>query len=720
MQKFILIVILTILSFPGIAQQPDEFLTSVYDKLHDSPMQQKFKKIKPMPAGVVYIQHQGEGEKEIRDHFRLMKKLGFNSLKGINPIPGWTVEKISLMALEEGLTPWWYGEGGWEDITPGLLKKLGIPATSKMSDILKNPKMVQYQTDLMKQSLLRKATGSGGGGYEPSVGGFGVDLTENGKKLFIGWCQKTYGQIENLNKAWNADASFYPRDGVFTSWEDFTNRWDPLNGGDMGKECRNFFDILKFKVDHHIETLAERLEKSYTSNPNAPSRAGGELGLFRPQASFPTDLESIANLMTKYGSFYPSIHFVWHFNEVKGELARPFYMQASLATDYFKGGWAAPWESTGGPQQVSGEKEISTGFTVDDGVMTQFILSEIAAGFKGFGLWCWSIRTAGIEVGEYSLLDRNNQAGPRVIKVGQIARTMDKYRDEIWDARKEPLVGVLTDWNNEAMMAVFSMKSRPGFKQDPLNCRIGVSRALINANVPFEYVTVRDLKAGLAQRYKIIYMPGNMVFSRELMPILTEYVRKGGRLVMDMPGAMTDEYSVVYPTGKGSDFEKLFGTTINDFQFSGYNITNSISNFEIRGTTVYATPTSGRVMAKYDNDSPAVIENKVDKGTSVLIGYEASKMCFEPGNSRAEKMVLEFSLGAYTSPYQCDNAIVYRISSPLADHYFLINDGKAKTVAVKFVSKSYKTIIDAITGETVNPGAITLQSNNGRWIRCEK
>jgi len=720
MKSNLLILIAMMLSLSGIAQQPDEFLTSVYDKLHDSPMQQKFKKIKPMPAGVVYIQHQGEGEKEIRDHFRLMKKLGFNSLKGIMPIPGWTNEQISLIALEEGLTPWWYGEGGWEDITPELLKKLGIPENAKMSEIRKNPKMVQYQTDLMRQSLLSKATGSGGGGYEPSVGGFGVDLTENGKKLFIEWCRKTYGSIENLNKAWNEDASFYPRDGLFTSWEDFGNRWNTIYDGDMGKECRNFFDILKFKVDHHIETLAERMEKSYISNPNAPSRAGGELGLFRPQASFPTDLERIANMMTKYGSFYPSIHFVWHFNEVKGELARPFYMQASLATDYFKGGWAAPWESTGGPQQVSGEKEIRTGFTVDDGVMTQFILSEIAAGFKGFGLWCWSIRTAGIEVGEYSLLDRNNQPGPRVIKVGRIAQTMDKYRDELWDAHKEPVVGVLTDWNNEAMMAVFSMKSRPVFKQDPINCRIGVSRALINANVPFEYVTVRDLKAGLAPRYKIIYMPGNMVFSRELMPILTEYVKKGGRLVMDMPGAMVDEYSVVYPTGKGSDFEKLFGTTINDFQYSGYNLTNSINNFEIRGTTVYATPTSARVMAKYDNDNPAVIENKLDKGTSVLIGYEASKMCFEPGNNKAEKMLLDFTLGSYTSPYQCDNAIVYRISSPVADHYFLINDGKAITVALKFASKSYKTIIDAITGETVTPGAIILQSNNGRWIRCEK
>jgi len=53
MKKLLLTIIVILLSLSGTAQQPDEFLTHVYDKLHDSPMQQKFKKINPVPAGVV-------------------------------------------------------------------------------------------------------------------------------------------------------------------------------------------------------------------------------------------------------------------------------------------------------------------------------------------------------------------------------------------------------------------------------------------------------------------------------------------------------------------------------------------------------------------------------------------------------------------------------------------------------------------------------------------
>lgn len=714
---------------PG--SKPHDFMVALYDSLHKTPAQDKFNKTHPMPTGVVYVQHPGEGEKEIREHFRQMKKLGFNCLKQIMTVPGWTIEDVSLLALDEGLIPWWFGEGGWEEITPGLLSKLGIPANTPMSVIRNNERMVKYQKELMVDAVKKaisanaKADDKEGGvprggsvAYDPLVGGRGVELNETGEKLFLEWCSKTYGDISNLNKAWNFEHhGLQPPGGAFTSWGDFNKRWRTITG----RECRNYFDILRFKVEHSLETANKRAADFKAFYPNFPFRAGGELGLFLPQAWYCVDLESIANMVSKYGSFYPSIHFVWHFNQVNGELERPFYMQASLAADYTKGAWAGAWEATGGPQQLSGEKEKTTAFTVDEGVMTQFVLSQIAGGFKGFGLWCWSVRTAGIEVGEYSLLDRNNQVGPRAIKVGKIAQAMNKYRDELWDAHKEPVVGVLTDWNNEAMMAVLSIKSRDQYKQDPINCRVGVSRALMNRNIPYEYVTTRDIRAGLASRYQAIYLPGNLVFTKDLMPLLTKYVEQGGRLIMDMPGAIMDEYSVIYPTGKGSDFEKLFGTAINDFQYSGYNIFNSVDNFPVIGFTIYASPSTANVLAKYDNGNPAIMENKLGKGTAVLIGYEASKMCFKPDNPLAESMLLKYALGDLTSPYKCEDALAYRLASPVADHYFILSDGKAANAKLTFKNFRYKSANDAVTGEPIDLSkTVAIQANNGRWIRCEK
>jgi len=38
-------------------------MTSLYDKLHYSDVQQKFKTMHPKPTGVVFVQYPGEGEK---------------------------------------------------------------------------------------------------------------------------------------------------------------------------------------------------------------------------------------------------------------------------------------------------------------------------------------------------------------------------------------------------------------------------------------------------------------------------------------------------------------------------------------------------------------------------------------------------------------------------------------------------------------------------------
>jgi beta-galactosidase len=98
------LIFVSLISFHSFAQTHD-FQTQKYDEMHDSPMQRKFRKIAPMPAGVVYIQQPNEGEKEMREHFRNMKKLGFNALKQIMNLPSWSIENISLIALDEGIIP---------------------------------------------------------------------------------------------------------------------------------------------------------------------------------------------------------------------------------------------------------------------------------------------------------------------------------------------------------------------------------------------------------------------------------------------------------------------------------------------------------------------------------------------------------------------------------------------------------------------------------------
>lgn len=708
-------------------QEDKEYLTQTYDALHSSPMQDKFKRIAPLPAGVVYVQRPGEGEKEMRQHFRTMKQLGFNALKQIMTIPGWTIEQVALIALEEGIIPFWYGEGGWAEITPELLKKLGIKATASAEEIRNHPAMRKYQYEVLRKRIMHydeykkanngKAMTERSVAYEPVLGGRGFDLSPEGKKEFALWVRKTYKTIDVLNDVWNQNHIGLAIDEKpFQSWEDFDARWQKLNHN----EYRHLRDILKFKVEHACESIKESMQKFHNFEPDAVFRGGGEMGLFLPHAHWGVDLSAVADVLTPYGSFYPSMHFAWHYDEVNHELTRPYYMQASMCADFFKGGWSAAWEATGGPQQFSGGKG-GNGFTVDEGTMTQFILSKLAAGFKGFGLWCWSSRTAGWEAGEYALLDRHNQVTPRAIQVGKIAQAMQKYRDELWQSRKEPAVGVLYDWDNDALWAAMSSSNRDSFKMAPVKARVGISRALINANVPFEYVLAKDLRKGLAGRYKVIYLPGILGLNEDLLPILTEYVQKGGKLVIDMPGAWYNEKYALLNTAKGSAFEKLFGATIADYQYSGINRQWTLAGMPLYGFTLNLNPTTAQVSERYGNGMPAITVNKLGAGTATILGYEASTSCFKPGNGLWEQQLLKHTTTGINTPFEAKGAVVYRLGGPAADHYFVMNDTQEpQTATISSKRYSYKSWADAVTGEAVNNGIIALPPHTGRWIRAGK
>ncbi len=724
--------------FSALSAQPGhDFMHEKYDQLHDSPVQQKFRKLAPVPAGVVYIMRPGEGEKEIRQHFRTMKELGFTNLKQIMTIPGWELEEVQLIALEEGLIPWWYGEGGWEPINDELVNKLGISKKLPIEEVRTHPKMIAYQNGVLKQRIekiieYKKQTGSvkgprsGSGAYDPTVGNRGLDLSEKGERLFVEWAKQYYGDIEKLNQAWNQyhsglqagalnDANADP----FADWQDFEKRWQQYNH----REFRVRTDILRFKAHHGLQELRQKAEEFNEFDENAPFRAGGELGLFRPHAYFGVDFPGIADVMRDHGSLYPSIHFTWHFDQVRDELGPTVYMQASYINDMFKGGWSGGWETTGGPQQFGGEEfgQTNKGFTVDAPEMQQFTLSMLASGFKGWGLWSWSIRTAGGEVGEYALLDHQNNVTERAIEVGKIGKAMQKYRGELWQAHKEPMVGVFFDWDNEAIWTALSFKGQDSLMFRSMQARVGACRALINADVPFEYLHPDDLKAGLAARYPVIYMPGVIGLNEELMPYLQEYVKQGGRLVMDMPGAWMDVNSALFPRGEDSEFTSLFGTILREYQFSGINRDWHLDNELVIGSIGSFKPIEAEVKAFFKNGKPAITEHQYGKGKAVLIGYEAARNCFTRGNDAMENMMLQYALGDHKAPFESKDAIVYRLASPKADHYFLLNEGEAKEVDLTFDYYEYQGASDAVSGEELDlNGKIKLPAHGARWLRYEK
>lgn len=189
---------------------------------------------------------------------------------------------------------------------------------------------------------------------------------------------------------------------------------------------------------------------------------------------------------------------------------------------------------------------------------------------------------------------------------------------------------------------------------------------------------------------------------------------------MDMPSAYYDEYGALMYTDKGTDFEKTFGITIGSYQGAGVNVPYWVNGLEVNGLIADMTVSSAKVLHDFDNGNPAITENTYGRGTAVILGFEASAMCFKPGADDYEALLLEQTLGMLESPYACEKAIVYRLAAPDADHYFFINDGPGKSVKLDVKDFKYKICIDALTDTEIDLENIALDRYSGRWIRCHK
>jgi hypothetical protein len=223
-------------------------------------------------------------------------------------------------------------------------------------------------------------------------------------------------------------------------------------------------------------------------------------------------------------------------------------------------------------------------------------------------------------------------------------------------------------------------------------------------------------------------LPAALAVDEELLELFIDYVKQGGRVVLDAPGGWFDYYGRVLRTDDGTPFERLFGCRLADFQYSrDGNRPWSIDGRTVNGCTIDIQPTSANVLGEFDHSRPdrlrpSVTEHLLGKGTAVVLGCEASLMCTAPGNDSAEAWLRAAMLGPHEPPYACDGALAYRLVTDTADHYFLMND-RPEPVRVHLDTKAftYESVEDPVEQMPLTPGEpIEIPDCSARWIRMAR
>lgn len=631
-------------------------------------LQEKLAQLAPFPIAPVLIDQSGFTLANVSQMFTQMHSEGFRVVKQI--LLGVELEESEgsylnrtkqwfHAALDAGLSPWWYGVGGWECFTIELLTELGLPLDAPPWDLEVLPAMVSYQMVLQRARIDAMATLPQFNLGEPGAGN--PILPPSLAPAFSQWLNASYGgDLSALLLAWQD-----PYRGNFSALEAPT--FDAAaalltlpTGGWPSHDYRRYRDSMRFQADAFLAKINASITTFLAMDPNAPVRTGGA-SLQLNQAFFSWDVFGQGRLAGRAGSFYISSHLPWHYAGFQHEVDRPVLFEISwaVAAAGVGGAWPGEWESSGGPAQYSGGQSSAVG----PGGITKLFLSYIAMGMRGIGVWTYNGRPKGQEMGEYALAGLMGRPSLRSAAAGAISKACSQWRWELWAATHHPVVAILYSWENEAIAGRLSMQMPTlecelqdldcrfftGREQGaPNRARFGWTRALVDAHVPFTHVDEAQVREGglTALGVRVLVLPHALGIPPDLLPAIAAWQASGGRVVADMPYLLMDAPSGWVHDQSTSPSATIFGAYVTEFHsveapFDGQAMALEVGpdpQQHFLGRGQYAALElveggAGRVSQNFlppFDGIPALIETTTGAGSGAMINFEAGSHAAQP------------------------------------------------------------------------------------------
>jgi beta-galactosidase len=453
------------------------------------------------------------------------------------------------------------------------------------------------------------------------------------------WLQKKYGTLDNLNAAWyrrfmNWDAVEPSRMSTILSYTDYID-WKSFIVVKLGEDLRERYESVKNVAPQTIVT----------------SHAAG-VGLFASPHHWEGQADdwTMANQVDFYGtSFYPK-HSAFVDRDVAWRAAL-FDFTRSFGYDEGRTGfWVG--ELQGGFGTIS----VNVSPTVTPGDLRIWTWTALSRAAKGINYYAWYPMSSGYESGGFGLNHLDGTVTERAKVAGSIAALVDRHQPLFLNARP-PRAGVAVVYNPLAHFVGGRQRAAAyggpqgevvGIERDSL---LGVHRALFPSNVPLDYVHISHLSAQKLEQYKLVIFPYPLMLPEASAKVLNEYVRAGGTLVAEARLAWNNEKGYASERIPGLGLWEVIGARESAIETApGGRTTIRWTGSDLPGVpagtvlparwfkeTLQPTGPGARVVAEFDDGSPAAVMSTYGKGRTLMLGSYVSASAQSTPTPEAER-----------------------------------------------------------------------------------
>jgi len=437
------------------------------------------------------------------------------------------------------------------------------------------------------------------------------------QERFRHWLKKRYGDLDKLNEAWyrayrDWNEVVPPKYVTLSTWRDLVD-WQLFNIGKLAED-------LKWRVQ-----TVKKIDPSHVVSSHSAISS-----VFTPPLSWygcPDDWEMARQVDVWGTSLYPK-----HIGESMplDSVWRGVALDATRSSSnaHGKDYWL------GELQCGDGVEGIRFGEPVTPQDVQMWAWSAIARGAKGLNYYAWYPMSCGYENSGFGLINLDGNITERARAAGKVARIIDQNMNVFLNVKSpQAEVGIVYNIYSYIMLAC-SRERADEIVNIVSSSLAGIYRALLEENIPVDFIHIDDFSHGHVKNYKLIFMPFSIMMTSKVAEGIKEFVRQGGKLVAEVRPGWSDEKGKCSEVIPGLGLHEIFGCREKWIRERKKPILRVESLLELIPSLAEKMEISGsvyeealeplkdtvKILARFEDGSPAMIINSYGKGKAILVG----------------------------------------------------------------------------------------------------